>query len=202
NSPTIMLSSMMCRQPNVTPYSMYYAPPPASKTTPEMYMSLRAWPGFGMWLARARYSRTPPQINNDSPVIKTTRTSDKPPLFSMLIRCRLRTQFMSCTAELSSCLSRTPRASRQRAVPAPSRHSLETLVVVERRPTPPSPQPTIRRSLNHHSSTCSSRMLCGLSWRQICRGSECNTQNVPKHLTELSVLLLYPLWPRLKGSTV
>ncbi|KAI3368174.1 hypothetical protein L3Q82_007901 [Scortum barcoo] len=62
------------------------AAPPASKTTPEMYMSLRAWPGFGMWLARARRSRTPPQINSDSPVIKTTRRSDKPPLFSMLIR--------------------------------------------------------------------------------------------------------------------
>uniref|UniRef100_A0A3P9HAV6 Uncharacterized protein n=1 Tax=Oryzias latipes TaxID=8090 RepID=A0A3P9HAV6_ORYLA len=129
------------------------------KTTPEMYMSLRAWPGFGIWLTRARCRRTPPQINSDSPVIKTTRRSDRPPLFSMSIRCRLRTQFMSCTAELSSCLRRTPRARRHRAVPTPSRHSLDTLVVVERRPTPPSPQPRIKRSLNHHSSTCSSRML-------------------------------------------
>ncbi|TNN41574.1 hypothetical protein EYF80_048262 [Liparis tanakae] len=120
------------------------APPPASKTTPEMYMSLRAWPGFGMWLASARRSRTPPQITSDNPVIKTTSRSDKPPLFNTLIRRRLRTQFMSCTAELSSCLSRTPNASRQRVVPTPSRHSLETLVVVERRPTPPSPQPRIR----------------------------------------------------------
>uniref|UniRef100_A0A3B4ZD25 Uncharacterized protein n=1 Tax=Stegastes partitus TaxID=144197 RepID=A0A3B4ZD25_9TELE len=135
------------------------APPPASKTTPEIYMSLRACPGFGIWFARAKRSRTPPQINSDSPVIKTTSRSDKPPLFSMSIRRRLLTQFMSCTAELSSCLSSTPRASRHKAVPAPSRHSLETLVVVERRPTPPSPQPRIRRSLNHHSSTCSSRIL-------------------------------------------
>uniref|UniRef100_A0A8C7ZW80 Uncharacterized protein n=1 Tax=Oryzias sinensis TaxID=183150 RepID=A0A8C7ZW80_9TELE len=124
-----------------------------------MYMSLRACPGFGIWLTKARCRRTPPQINSDSPVIKTTRRSDRPPLFSMSIRCRLRTQFMSCTAELSSCLRRTPRASRHRAVPTPSRHSLDTLVVVERRPTPPRPQPRIKRSLNHHSSTCSSRML-------------------------------------------
>uniref|UniRef100_A0A3B5K6Z9 Uncharacterized protein n=1 Tax=Takifugu rubripes TaxID=31033 RepID=A0A3B5K6Z9_TAKRU len=134
------------------------APPPVSKTTPEMYMSLRACPGFGMWLTRARCKRTPPQINSKTPVVKTTRRSDRPPLFSMLIRCRLRMQFMSCTAELRSCLSRIPRARRQRAVPAPSRHSLETLVVVDRRPTPPNPQPKIRRSRNHHSSTCSSRI--------------------------------------------
>uniref|UniRef100_A0A3B4UMI0 Uncharacterized protein n=1 Tax=Seriola dumerili TaxID=41447 RepID=A0A3B4UMI0_SERDU len=155
--PCLVLSSRITTTEYI-PTPTTAAPPPASKTTPEMYMSLRAWPGFGMWLARARRSRTPPQINSESPVIKTTRRSDKPPLFSMSIRRRLRTQFMSCTAELSSCLSRTPRASRQRAVPAPSRHSLETLVVVERSPTPPSPQPKIRRTATH--STCSSRMLC------------------------------------------
>uniref|UniRef100_A0A8C5GAM1 Uncharacterized protein n=1 Tax=Gouania willdenowi TaxID=441366 RepID=A0A8C5GAM1_GOUWI len=134
-------------------------PPPANNTTPEIYMSFKAWPGLGMWLAKARWSRTPPQITSEIPVIKTTNRSDKPPLFSMSICLLLRTQFMSCTAELSSCFSRTPKANKHRVVPTPSRHSLETLVVVERRPTPPSPQPRISRSRNHQSSTCSSRML-------------------------------------------
>ena len=143
--PCLVLSSRSTTKEYI-PTPTTAAPPPASKTTPEMYMSLRAWPGFGMWFTRARCRRTPPQINSDNPVIKTTRRSDKPPLFSMLILCRLRMQFMSCTAELSSCLSRTPRASRQRAVPTPSRHSLETLVVVDRRPTPPRPHPRIRRT--------------------------------------------------------
>uniref|UniRef100_A0A671XQV9 Uncharacterized protein n=1 Tax=Sparus aurata TaxID=8175 RepID=A0A671XQV9_SPAAU len=142
--PCLVLSSRSTTKEYI-PTPTTAAPPPASKTTPEMYMS-------------ARCSRTPPQINSDNPVIRTTRRSDKPPLLSMLILCRLRMQFMSCTAELSSCLSRTPRASRQRAVPTPSRHSLETLVVVDRRPTPPRPHPRIRRTAT--DSTCSSRMLC------------------------------------------
>uniref|UniRef100_A0A7N6AS19 Uncharacterized protein n=1 Tax=Anabas testudineus TaxID=64144 RepID=A0A7N6AS19_ANATE len=154
--PCLVLSSRITTTEYI-PTPTTAAPPPATRTTPEMYMSLRAWPGFGMWLTRARCSRTAPQINSDSPVIKTTSRSDKPPLFNMSIRCRLRTQFMSCTAELSSCLSKTPRASKHRAVPAPNRHSLETLVVVERSPTPPNPQPRMRRTATH--STCSSRML-------------------------------------------
>uniref|UniRef100_A0A8C6TB53 Uncharacterized protein n=1 Tax=Neogobius melanostomus TaxID=47308 RepID=A0A8C6TB53_9GOBI len=145
---------------------------PASKTTPEMYMSFRACPGLGI---------------RDTPVIRTTRTSDNPPLFSMSILCRLLTQFMSCTAELNNCLSSTPRASKHSAVPAPRRHSLDTLVVVDKSPTPPNPQPRINfpGSLNHHSSTCSSSMLC---W--IWAGSRSKSEVSPSLLHFLCALLV------------
>uniref|UniRef100_A0AAR2KE28 Uncharacterized protein n=1 Tax=Pygocentrus nattereri TaxID=42514 RepID=A0AAR2KE28_PYGNA len=120
-------------------------------------------------LSRAMSSSTAPQMSKDSPVMRTTRTSDKPPLFSTLMRRRLLTQFMSCTAELSSCLRRTAKANKHSAVPAPRRHSLDRLVVVDRRPTPPRPQDFLG-SLNHHSSTCSSRRFC---WMRAGSHSRC-----------------------------
>uniref|UniRef100_A0A8C8F0M5 Uncharacterized protein n=1 Tax=Oncorhynchus tshawytscha TaxID=74940 RepID=A0A8C8F0M5_ONCTS len=147
--------------PVYTPTPTTADPPPANNTTPEMYISLRATPGLGMWCPSASFSSTAPQTTRHSPVMRTTSRSDSPPLFRISIRLRLRTQFMSCTAELRSCLRRTARAKRHRAMPAPMRQSLEKLVVVERRSMPPRPQPrmNLAGSRNHHSSTCSSSML-------------------------------------------
>ncbi|KAG9343338.1 hypothetical protein JZ751_014319 [Albula glossodonta] len=114
------------------------APPPAKSTIPVTAMSSRVAPGVGR--GGDRPSRKEPQTSRATPVSRMRAWSDGPPLLRARMRPQLRTQPMSCTAELSSCFSSTASASRHSATPTPSRHAPDVLVVEERTPTPPAPQ--------------------------------------------------------------
>uniref|UniRef100_A0A3B1K3I7 Uncharacterized protein n=1 Tax=Astyanax mexicanus TaxID=7994 RepID=A0A3B1K3I7_ASTMX len=135
------------------------AAPPDSSTVPDISVSERLRPS----------SSAAPQTIRARPVASRSRGSMKPPLRSCRILLRLRMQPMSCTAELSSCFSRTASASRQSVEPTASRHRAEGPVTEPaedstKTPARPRPRTSTQGSPNHHSSTGSSA-----SRRQCCR---------------------------------
>uniref|UniRef100_A0A8C6LV56 Uncharacterized protein n=1 Tax=Nothobranchius furzeri TaxID=105023 RepID=A0A8C6LV56_NOTFU len=131
--------------------------PAAMSTIPNTSMSLLSGP----WRpTEPTQSSTVPHRLTARPTARISAGSALPPLFSCSIRCRLCTQFMSWIAELRSCLSNTARARRQRVVPTPRRHSPDRLVVVDSRPTPPSPNPTMRAT---EAQYCISVWISGMA---------------------------------------
>uniref|UniRef100_A0A8C3B254 Uncharacterized protein n=1 Tax=Cairina moschata TaxID=8855 RepID=A0A8C3B254_CAIMO len=135
--------------------------PATRRTIPLVNMLASGRAGLSCMVVVERMVSTTPQTSSTRALSSSTRQSDKPPLFRSSIWSRLRMQFMSWIAELSSCFSSTSRASRQSVVPTASRHSPDRLLVLYSRMMPPIPQHRMDflGSWNHHSSTCSSRMF-------------------------------------------
>uniref|UniRef100_A0A8B9SFP2 Uncharacterized protein n=1 Tax=Anas platyrhynchos TaxID=8839 RepID=A0A8B9SFP2_ANAPL len=135
--------------------------PETRRTIPLVNMLASGRAGLSCMVVVERMVSTTPQTSSTRALSSSTRQSDKPPLFRSSIWSRLRMQFMSWIAELSSCFSSTSRARRQSVVPTASRHSPDRLLVLYSRMMPPIPQHRMDflGSWNHQSSTCSSRMF-------------------------------------------
>uniref|UniRef100_A0A8C0BXM8 Uncharacterized protein n=1 Tax=Buteo japonicus TaxID=224669 RepID=A0A8C0BXM8_9AVES len=134
--------------------------PAVRRTTPLVNMLASGRAGLSCMVVVERMVSTTPQTTSTRALSSSTRQSEKPPLFRSSIWSRLRMQFMSWIAELSSCFSSTSRARRQSVVPTASRHSPDRLLVLYSRMMPPIPQHRMDflGSWNHQSSTCSSKM--------------------------------------------
>uniref|UniRef100_A0A452IGK4 Uncharacterized protein n=1 Tax=Gopherus agassizii TaxID=38772 RepID=A0A452IGK4_9SAUR len=122
--------------------------PAVMRLTPLVNMLARGREALSCMVVVERTVRTTPHTSSTRALSSSTTQSEKPPLFSSSIWFRLRMQFMSWIAELSSCFRSTSKARRQSVVPTASRHSPDRLLH----------KMDFLGSLNHHSSTCSSRI--------------------------------------------